>query len=50
MAKGDLLPDFVAAIRGEHEPLVTGEDVVRVMRICLAAWESADRGCAIQVA
>ncbi|MEQ8602032.1 MAG: Gfo/Idh/MocA family oxidoreductase [Marivibrio sp.] len=49
MEKGDLLPDFIGAIRGDHEPLVTGRDVIQVMKICLAAWESAESGRAVQV-
>lgn len=47
--KGDLLPDFIAAIRGDRDPLVSGEDVVRVMDICLAAWDSAESGRAVRV-
>jgi len=49
MEKGDLLPDFVAAIRGNSEPLVSGEDVIRVMRICLAAWQSVESGKAVRL-
>ena len=42
MRKGDLLPDFIAAIRGGHEPNVTAKDVFRVMDICIACWESIE--------
>ena len=49
MEKGDLLPDFIGAIRGDHEPLVSGRDVIQVMKICLAAWESAESGRAVRV-
>lgn len=38
--KGDLLPDFVAAIREGREPNVGAQDVFRVMEICFACWES----------
>lgn len=47
--KGDLLPDFIAAIREDREPEVNAHDVFQVMNICLAAWESADAGRAIAV-
>lgn len=40
--KGDLLPDFIEAIRGNHEPIVSARDVFQVMNICLAAWESVE--------
>lgn len=38
--KGDLLPDFIAAIREDREPNVGAKDVFRVMEICFACWES----------
>ena len=38
--KGDLLPDFIAAVREGREPDVASKDVFRVMDICFAAWES----------
>lgn len=38
--KGDLLPDFIAAIRENREPDVGAQDVFRVMEICFACWES----------
>lgn len=40
MDKGDLLPDFVAAIREDREPAVGARDVFRVMDICFACWQS----------
>ncbi len=40
MEKGDLLPEFVEAIRDGTEPPVGAEDVFRVMDVCFAAWES----------
>jgi predicted dehydrogenase len=38
--KGDLLPDFIAAIRGGREANVTSRDVFRVMDVCFAMMES----------
>lgn len=38
--KGDLLPDFIAAIREDREPNVGATDVFRLMEICFACWES----------
>ncbi|MGE0254638.1 MAG: Gfo/Idh/MocA family protein [Alphaproteobacteria bacterium] len=40
MAKGDLLPDFISAIREDREPDVGARDVFRIMDVCLAAWEA----------
>ena len=37
MRKGDLLPDFISAIRAGREPEVNAIDVFRVMDICFAA-------------
>lgn len=42
--KGDLLPDFIAAIREGREPKVSAGDVFKVMEICLAAQESRATG------
>ena len=42
MEKGDLLPNFVEAVRSGREPLVTTKDVFRVMDICFAAVRSMD--------
>jgi predicted dehydrogenase len=47
--KGNLLPDFIAAIRDGKEPNVTARDVFRVMDICFACWEAADKGRHVQV-
>ena len=44
MAKGDLLPDFIQAIRDEREPNVSARDVFRVMDVCLAAWDALKEG------
>ena len=40
----------VPVYRGGRDPLVTGEDVIRVMRICLAAWESVETKAAVRLA
>lgn len=42
--KGDLLPDFVAAIQEDREPIVGGRDVLQVMNICISAWEAVEQG------
>lgn len=44
MEKGDLLPDFVAAIRSGREPDVTARDVFRVMDVCFAIVEAMRTG------
>jgi predicted dehydrogenase len=49
IAKSDLLPDFVAAIREDREPAVSGRDVFRVMDICFAAWESVEANRTVKV-
>ncbi|MDA1131667.1 MAG: Gfo/Idh/MocA family oxidoreductase [Proteobacteria bacterium] len=41
MEKGDLIPEFVDAIRQDREPGVGARDVFRVMDICFAAYEAA---------
>tara|TARA_B100001123_G_scaffold294291_1_gene328095 strand:+ start:5344 stop:6345 length:1002 start_codon:yes stop_codon:yes gene_type:complete len=43
MAKGDLLPDFIASIVEGREPVVTARDVFRVMDICFSAIESLEQ-------
>jgi predicted dehydrogenase len=47
--KGDLLPDFIAAVREGREPDVSPKDVFRVMDVCFAAWESVEAKRAVQV-
>ncbi|MBM3993188.1 MAG: Gfo/Idh/MocA family oxidoreductase [Planctomycetes bacterium] len=49
MEKGDLLPDFIDAIRTGREPMVSARDVFRVMDICFAAWEATNQGRTVQV-
>lgn len=44
MKKGDLIPEFVQAIRKDTEPNVGARDVFRVMDICFAAWEAIQSG------
>lgn len=40
--KGDLLPDFIRAIREDRDPNVKARDIFRVMEICFACWESVE--------
>ena len=47
--KGDLLPDFIAAIREDREPNVGAKDVYRVMEICFACWESVQNRHSVDV-
>lgn len=47
--KSDLLPDFIAAIREGREPNVSARDVFRVMDVCLAVWESVEKGRTVPV-
>ena len=49
MEKGDLLPEFIDAIRGDREPIVGATDVFRVMDICLAVHESIDTGQPVSI-
>lgn len=44
-----MLQDFVAAIREERPPRVTGHDGLRALEITLAAYESAERGEPVRV-
>lgn len=50
MEKGDLLPDFIDAIRNDREPAVAAADVFHVMNVCLAAEESRRTGRFVEVA
>lgn len=38
--KGDLLPDFIEAIRTDTVPNVNAQDVFRVMDVCYGVWRS----------
>lgn len=42
MEKGDLLPEFIEAIRADREPLVGAVDVFRCLDVCFAAWQSVE--------
>ena len=42
--KGDLLPEFIDAIREGREPLVSKVDVFRTMDVCFAIWEAVSSG------
>lgn len=49
MKKGDLIPDFIEAVRAGREPNVSARDVFRVMDICFAAAEAASSGHNVKV-
>ncbi len=49
MKKGDMLPEFVAAIRDGGRPAVDAEDIFRVMDVCFAVWEAARTGARVKV-
>lgn len=49
MEKGDLIPDFIAAIREGREPNVGAKDVFRIMDLCFAAMESVEQRRTIPV-
>lgn len=47
--KGDLLADFIDAVRNDRDPIVSKRDVFRLMDICFAAWESVRQGRNVKV-
>lgn len=49
MEKGDLLPDFIAAIRENRKPEVNEVDIFRVMSVCFAVWDAVRTGQTIKV-
>jgi predicted dehydrogenase len=49
VAKGDLLPGFIAAVRDGSEPEVSTRDVFRVMDICFAVQEALESGKTVPV-
>ncbi len=49
MEKGDLLPDFIDAIRTGRKPEVDEIDIFRVMDVCFAVREAAERGGTVKV-
>jgi len=44
MEKGDLLPEFIDAIRSGNKPTVNEVDIFRVMDVCFAVWDSVQTG------
>jgi UDP-N-acetyl-2-amino-2-deoxyglucuronate dehydrogenase len=49
MEKGDLLPDFIDAIRKNRAPTVNEIDIFRVMDTCFAVWESSQNGQRVNI-
>lgn len=49
MEKGDLLPEFVEAIRNDETPAVDETDIFRVMDVCFAVREAAQCGKSVPV-
>ena len=49
MEKGDLLPEFIDAIRNGHQPQVDEIDVFRVMDVCFAVREAAETGRTVTI-
>jgi len=47
--KGDLLPDFIEAIRAGREPQISVRDIFRVMDVCFAAWDAVSSSRTIRV-
>lgn len=47
--KGDLLPDFIDAIRSQREPVVGAVDVFRIMDVCFAIWEAVVQRRTVEV-
>jgi predicted dehydrogenase len=45
-----LVAEFLACVREDREPFVTGEDGLRALQTALAAYESAARGQPVRVA
>jgi predicted dehydrogenase len=49
MEKGDLLPDFIDAIRTNRRPQVDEIDIFRVMDVCFAVRDAAQTGRSVKV-
>ncbi|MBI4969644.1 MAG: Gfo/Idh/MocA family oxidoreductase [Rhodospirillales bacterium] len=49
MEKGDLIPDFIQAIRDGREARVSSRDVFRVMDVCLAIQDALAKGSTVDV-
>ena len=47
--KGDLLPEFIDAIRKGEQPKINEVDIFRVMAACFAIWESVQAGRTVAV-
>jgi UDP-N-acetyl-2-amino-2-deoxyglucuronate dehydrogenase len=43
MKKGDMLPDFIEAIRNNRPPIVNETDIFRIMDVCFAVWEAVQK-------
>jgi predicted dehydrogenase len=49
MEKGDMLPEFIAAIRSGGRPAVDATDIFRVIDVCFAVWEAVQTGGTVEV-
>lgn len=49
MEKGDLLPDFIDAIRNDRAPTVDEKDIFRVMDVCFAVHDAAQSGRTVKI-
>lgn len=49
MEKGDLLPEFITAIREDQQPEISETDIFRVMDVCFAVHDAAQSGDRIPV-
>jgi predicted dehydrogenase len=49
MKKGDMLPEFVTAIRDGGRPAVDAVDIFRIMDVCFATWEATRTGARVKV-
>ncbi len=49
MEKGDLLPDFIEAIRNDRPPNVNERDIFRIMDVCFAVREAAEKGRTVPI-
>lgn len=47
--KGDMLPEFIAAIRAGRRPELNEVDIFRVMDVCFAIWEAVQTGRNVKV-
>jgi predicted dehydrogenase len=49
MEKGDLLPDFIDAIRSGRQPQIDETDIFRVMDVCFSVWEASQSGQRVKI-